>query len=148
MTGEMRVWPVKSTIRHCPLTGRYFEPNLRSGDFFFFFGGEKKKNRLIADYFEPWRRARVWSTKPGKISKIRNKQTSDQEHEINCTVPERKEIRAVCLLTPRLFSHSKLSSRLGRYKGSHFFLFCLWEFIFSSRESKRCWTVHRDERIN
>ena len=32
---------------------------------------------------------------------------------------------------------------------SYFFVFCLlWEFIFSSRESKRCWTVHRDERID
>ena len=61
-----------------------------------------------------WCRARVWSIKAGKISKNRNKQTSDQEHEINCTVPERKEIRAVCILTPRLFSHSTLSSTLGR----------------------------------
>ena len=95
-----------------------------------------------------WCRAHVWSIKAGKISKNRNKQTSDQEHEKNCTVAERKEIRAVCVLTPRLFSHSTLSSRLGRYKGSYYFLFCLWEFIFSSHESKRCWTVHRDKRIN
>ena len=29
-----------------------------------------------------------------------------------------------------------------------FFLFCLWEFIFSSHESQRCWTVHSDKRIN
>ena len=33
-------------------------------------------------------------------------------------------------------------------KGSITFFFRLWEFIFSSHESKRCWTVHRDERIN
>ena len=52
--------------------------------------------------------------KGGKISKNRNKQTSDQEQENKCTVPERKEIRAVCVLTPRLFSHSTLSSKLGR----------------------------------
>ena len=51
--------------------------------------------------------------KGGKISKNRNKQISDQEHEKNA-VPERKEIRAVCVLTPRLFSHSTLSSKLGR----------------------------------
>ena len=95
-----------------------------------------------------WCRAHVWSIKAGKISKNRNKQTSDQEHEKNCTVAERKEIRAVCVLTPRLFSHSTLSSRLGRYKGSYYFLFCLWEFIFSSHESKRCWTVHSDKQIN
>ena len=55
-----------------------------------------------------WCRARVWSIKAGKISKNRNKQTSDQEHEKNCIVPERKEIKAVCVLTPRLFSHSTL----------------------------------------
>ena len=55
-----------------------------------------------------WCRARVWSIKAGKLSKNRNKQTSDQEHEKNCIVPERKEIRAVCVLTPRLFSHSTL----------------------------------------
>ena len=55
-----------------------------------------------------WCRARVWSIKAGKISKNRNKRTSDQEHEKNCIVPERKEIRAVCALTPRLFSHSTL----------------------------------------
>ena len=50
---------------------------------------------------------RVWSIKAGKISKNRNKQTSVQEHKKNCTVPERKEIRAVCVLTPRSFSHSQ-----------------------------------------
>ena len=49
--------------------------------------------------------ARVWSIKAGKISKNRNKQTSVQEHEKTDTVPERKEIRAVCVLTPRSFSH-------------------------------------------
>ena len=55
-----------------------------------------------------------WSIKAGTISENRNKQTSDHEHEKNCIVPERKEIRAVCVLTPRLFSHSTLSSRLRR----------------------------------
>ena len=55
-----------------------------------------------------WCRARVWSIKAGKLSKNRNKQTSDQEHEKNCIVPQRKEIRAVCVLTPRLFSHPTL----------------------------------------
>ena len=55
-----------------------------------------------------WCRARVWSIKAGKLSKNRNKQTSDQEHEKHCIVSERKEITAVCVLTPRLFSYSTL----------------------------------------
>ena len=50
-----------------------------------------------------WCMARVWSIKAEKISTNRNKQTSDQEHEKNCMVPERKEITAVCVLTSRLF---------------------------------------------
>ena len=58
-------------------------------------------------------RARVWSIKAGKIGRNRNKQTSDQKHERKCKVQERKKIRAVCVLTPCLFSHSTLSSRLG-----------------------------------
>ena len=67
----------------------------------------------------------------------------------NCIVSERKGIRAVCVLTPRLFSYSTLTSRLGRKKRVIVFLFCLtWELIFSSHESKRCWAVHRDQRIN
>ena len=80
--------------------------------------------------------------KGGKTGKERNNQTSDQEYEKNCIVSERKGIGAVCVLTPRLFSHSTLTSRLGR------FLFCFWELIFSSHESKRCWTVHIDQGIN
>ena len=85
--------------------------------------------------------------KGGKIGKKRNNQTSDQEYEKNCIVSERKGIRAVCVLTPRLFSHSTLSSRLGRKKMVIFFLFCFWELIFRSHESKRCWTVHRDQEL-
>ena len=94
-------------------------------------------------------RARVWSIKAGKLTKKRNNQTSDQEYEINCIVSERKEVRAVCALTPCSFSHSTSTSRLGRKKMViYIFLFCFWELIFSSHESKRCWTVHRDQRIN
>ena len=93
-----------------------------------------------------WCKGRVWSIKVGKISKNRNKQTFDQEQEKNCIVSERKEIRAVCVLTPCLFSHSV---KVKSLKNGHiFFWFCFWEFIFSIHESKRCWTVHRDERIN
>ena len=57
--------------------------------------------------------------KGGKIGKKRNNQTSDPEYEKNCIVSKRKGIGAVCVLTPRLFSHSPtLTSRLGG------FLFC------------------------
>ena len=41
----------------------------------------------------------------------------------NCIVSERKGITAVCVLTPRLFSYSTLTSRLGLKKG-YVFLFC------------------------
>ena len=41
-----------------------------------------------------------------KIGIKRNNQTFDEEYERNCIVSERKGIRAVCVLTPRLFSHS------------------------------------------
>ena len=51
-----------------------------------------------------------------KMSKNRNNQTyrSEQEYEKNCIVPERKGIRAVCVLTPGIFNYSTLCSRLGR----------------------------------
>ena len=54
--------------------------------------------------------------KGGKIGEKINNQTSDQEYEKNCIVSERKGIRAVCVLTPRLFSQYTLTSRLGRKK--------------------------------
>ena len=93
-------------------------------------------------------RVRVWS-KAGKLAKKETiKHRSDQEYEKNCIVSERKGIRPVCVLTPRFFSHSTLTSRLGCKKMVIFFLFCFWELIFCSHESKRCWTVHRDQRIN
>ena len=38
-----------------------------------------------------WCRARVWSIKAGKISKNRNKQTTDQEHEKNAKFPNEKQ---------------------------------------------------------
>ena len=58
-----------------------------------------------------------------KIGNKRSNQTSDQEYEKNCIVFERKGIRAVCALTPRLISHSTSTSRLGRKKWSYFFGF-------------------------
>ena len=73
--------------------------------------------------------------KGGKIGIKRNNQTFDQEYEK--IVSERKGIRTSCVLTPRLFSYSTLTSRLGRKK-AHIFLFCFWQLIFSSHESKRC----------
>ena len=44
-----------------------------------------------------------------------------------------------------MFWHLVYSVRNGHI---YIYIFCFWEFIFSSHESKRCWTVHRDERIN
>ena len=85
-----------------------------------------------------WCKARVWSLKAGKISENRNKQTSDQEHEKNCIVPERKEIRAVCVSTSLLFNHS-LSSRLSRWKMVMFFFcsasknFLNWTYLYTIR---------------
>ena len=43
----------------------------------------------------------------------------------NCIVSERKGITAVCVLTPRLFSYSTLTSRLGLKKGLCFFVLFL-----------------------
>ena len=63
-------------------------------------------------------------------------------HKKNCIVSERKGIRAVCVLTTPLFS------QVRSQKNGHNFLFCFWQLIFSSHESKRCWTVHRDQRTN
>ena len=63
--------------------------------------------------------------KGGKIGIKRNNQTFDQEYERNCVVSERKGIRAVCVLTPLLLSYSILTSRLGRKKGSYFFVLLL-----------------------
>ena len=60
--------------------------------------------------------------KSGKIGIKRNNQTFDQEYEENCIVSEGKGIRAACVLTPRLFSYSTLTSRLGRKKRGHFFV--------------------------
>ena len=59
--------------------------------------------------------------KGGKIGIKRNNQTFDQEYEK--IVSERKGIRTSCVLTPRLFSYSTLTSRLGRKKGVIFFCF-------------------------
>ena len=50
----------------------------------------------------------IWSIKTGKISKNRNK------HPTKSKVPEREEIRAVCVLTNRLVTHSTLNVKLGR----------------------------------
>ena len=81
-------------------------------------------------------RARVWSIKAGEISKNSYKQTSDQEQEKICIVTERKEIRAVCVLTPRLSSHSTLRSRLVAKKWSYFFCFAS-ENLFSALMSRK-----------
>ena len=83
-----------------------------------------------------------------RYGKLAKKETIRPRVRKNCIVSERKGIRAVCVLTPPLLSNSTLTSRLGRKKMVIFFLFCFWELTFSSHESKRCWTVYRDQRIN
>ena len=50
--------------------------------------------------------------KAGKTGIKRNNQTFDPEYEKNCIVSERKGIRAVCVLSPRLFSYSTLRACL------------------------------------
>ena len=77
--------------------------------------------------------------KGGKLAK---KETIRPRVRKNCIVSERKGIRAVCVLTTPLFS------QVRSQKNGHIFLFCFWQLIFSSHESKRCWTVHRDQRTN
>ena len=69
--------------------------------------------------------------KGGKIGIKRNNLTFDQEYErnknkrIRIRIRIRKGIRAVWVLTPLLFSYSILTSRLGRKKGSYFFVLLL-----------------------
>ena len=89
---------------------------------------DRQDESLTGRYFEPWRRARVWSTKPGKISKNRNKQTSDQEHEINCTVPERKEIRAESF---------NIKFKVRSLNKGHIFFCFAYENLFSALVSRK-----------
>ena len=86
--------------------------------------------------------------KGGKIGKRRNNQTSDQEYEKNCIVSERKGIKAVCVLTPRLFSHSTLSSRLGRKKMVIFFFVLLLRINFSFSSVEKVLNCPQRPRIN
>ena len=95
-------------------------------------------------------RVRVWS-KAGKLAKKETiKHRSDQEYEKNCIVSERKGIRhktCLCFDTP-FFQSFNINFKVRSQKNGHFCLFCFWKLIFCSHESKRCWTVHRDQRIN
>ena len=81
---------------------------------------------------------RCWSIKAGKISKNRNKQTSISDHakstKKNCIAHGRKEIRAVCVLTPCLFN-IKFKVKLIQY-GHIFFCFAS-ENLFSALMSRK-----------
>ena len=84
-----------------------------------------------------WCRARVWSIMAGKISKNRNKQTSDQEHENNCIVPERKEIRAVCVLRSSFIQSFSIKFKVMSLKNGHIFFCFAYENLFSALVSRK-----------
>ena len=49
---------------------------------------------------------------------------------------------ARCLLPAFLCAHIFIKRETSGYEaGSYIYIFCFWEFTFSSHESKRCWTV-------
>ena len=61
----------------------------------------------------------------------------------------RKKRNKSCLCFDSSFIHSfNINFKVRSQKMVTFFLLCFWELIFSSHESKWCWTVHRDHRIN
>ena len=61
----------------------------------------------------------------------------------------RKKRNKSCLCFDTSFNQSfNINFKVRSQKMVIFFWFCFWELIFSSHESKRCLTVHRDQRIN
>ena len=75
-------------------------------------------------------RAHVWSIKAGKISRNRNKQTSDQEHERKCNVPERKKNKSCLCFDTSLIQSFNIKFKVRALKNSHLFFVLLLRIYF------------------
>ena len=107
---------------------------------------DRQDESLTGRYFEPWRRARVWSTKAGKISKNRNKQTSDQEHEKNCIVLERKSEKKKCFDTSFIQSFN-IKFKVKSPKNGHIYIFFASENLFSALMSRKGAELSTETRL-
>ena len=87
--------------------------------------------------------------KDGEIGKKRNNQTSihTRVRKKLHSFWKKRNKTCLCFDTP-FFQSFNINFKVRSQKNGHFFLFCFWKLIFCSHESKRCWTVHRDQRIN
>ena len=75
-------------------------------------------------------RARVWSIKAGKISKNRNRQTCDQEHEKKSKVPERKKNKSCLCFDTSLIQSFNIKFKVRALKNSHLFFVLLLRIYF------------------
>ena len=75
-------------------------------------------------------RARVWSIKAGKISRNRNKQTSHQEHERKCKVPESKKNKSCLCFDTLLIQSFNIKFKVRALENSHIFFVLLLRIHF------------------
>ena len=97
-----------------------------------------------------WCRARVWSIKAGKISRNRNKQHSTKSTKKMQSSRKKKKKSCFCFDTSLIQSFN-IKFKVRALKNSYIFFVLLLRICFQRScvyKAIRCWTVHRDERIN
>ena len=84
-----------------------------------------------------WCRARVWSIKAGKISKSRNKQTSDQEHEKKLHSSQKRRNKSCLCFDTSLIQSFNIKFKVRSLKRV-IYIFCFaYENLFSALMSRK-----------